>query len=68
MTGHEKKPEKRPLNLQYDTEQVILRDSAHAFLRDHYDYKTFGCITASDAAVLGREGQSKPAQLGELTP
>jgi hypothetical protein len=25
MTGHEKKPEKRPLNFQHDTEQVKLR-------------------------------------------
>jgi len=65
MTGHEKKPEKRPLNLQYDTEQVILRDSAHAFLRDHYDYKTFRRIAASEAG-MSPELWRQFAQLGWL--
>jgi len=65
MTGHEKKPEKRPLNLQYDTEQVILRDSAHAFLRDHYDYKTHRRIAASDAG-MSPELWREFAQLGWL--
>lgn len=65
MTGHEKKPEKRPLNLQYDTEQVILRDSANAFLRDHYDYKTHRRIAASDAG-MSPELWREFAQLGWL--
>jgi hypothetical protein len=65
MTGHEKKPEKRPLNLQYDTEQVILRDSAHAFLRDHYDYKAHRRIAASDAG-MSPEIWREFAQLGWL--
>lgn len=65
MTGHEKKPEKRPLNLQYDTEQSILRDSAHAFLRDHYDYKTHRRIAASDTG-MSPELWREFAQLGWL--
>jgi hypothetical protein len=65
MTGHEKKPEKRPLNLQYDTEQVILRDSANAFLRDHYDYKTHRRLAASDAG-MSPELWREFAQLGWL--
>jgi alkylation response protein AidB-like acyl-CoA dehydrogenase len=65
MTGHEKKPEKRPLNLQYDTEQVILRDSAHAFLRDHHDYKTYRRIAASEAG-MSPELWREFAQLGWL--
>ena len=53
------------MNLQYDTEQIILRDSAQAFLRDHYDYKTYRRIAASEAGMspdLWREF----AQLGWL--
>jgi alkylation response protein AidB-like acyl-CoA dehydrogenase len=65
MIGHEKKPEKRPLNLQYDTEQVILRDSANAFLRDHYDYKTHRRLAASDAG-MSPELWREFAQLGWL--
>jgi alkylation response protein AidB-like acyl-CoA dehydrogenase len=37
------------LNLQYDTEQTILRDTAESFLREHYDYNVHRRIVASDA-------------------
>lgn len=53
------------MNLQYDTEQVILRDTAESFLREHYDYDTYRRVVASDEgwnAELWREF----AQLGWL--
>jgi alkylation response protein AidB-like acyl-CoA dehydrogenase len=53
------------LNLQCDTEQAILRDSAHAFLRDHYDYKAHRRIAASDAG-MSPELWREFAQLGWL--
>jgi alkylation response protein AidB-like acyl-CoA dehydrogenase len=37
------------LNLQYDTEQTILRDTAESFLREHHDYNVHRHIVAGDA-------------------
>ena len=53
------------MNLQYDTEQIILRDTAESFLRQHYGYDTYRRVVASDegwSAELWREF----AQLGWL--
>ena len=53
------------MNLQYDTEQIILRDTAESFLRQHYGYDTYRRVVASDegwSAGLWREF----AQLGWL--
>ena len=53
------------MNLQYDTEQIILRDTAESFLREHYDYDTYRRSVASDegwSAELWHEF----AQLGWL--
>jgi alkylation response protein AidB-like acyl-CoA dehydrogenase len=53
------------LDLQYDTEQIILRDSADNFLRDHYDYKTHQRIAASETG-FSPEVWSEFARLGWL--
>jgi alkylation response protein AidB-like acyl-CoA dehydrogenase len=37
------------MDLSYDTEQTILRDSAEKFLSGRYDYRTFQKISASEA-------------------
>jgi alkylation response protein AidB-like acyl-CoA dehydrogenase len=37
------------VDLRYDTEQVILRDSADKFLGERYDYRTFQKIADSEA-------------------
>ena len=37
------------MDLRYDTEQVILRDSADKFLGERYDYRTFQKIADSEA-------------------
>jgi hypothetical protein len=37
------------VDLRYDTEHVILRDSAEKFLGEHYDYRTFQKIADSEA-------------------
>jgi alkylation response protein AidB-like acyl-CoA dehydrogenase len=53
------------LNLQFDTEQIILRDTAESFLHERYDYDTYQRVVASDegwSAELWREF----AQLGWL--
>ena len=53
------------MNLQYDTEQIILRDTAESFLRQHYGYDTYRRVVASDegwSPELWREF----AQLGWL--
>jgi alkylation response protein AidB-like acyl-CoA dehydrogenase len=53
------------LDLQYDTEQIILRDSVENFLRDHYDYKTYQRIAASETG-FSHEVWSEFARLGWL--
>jgi alkylation response protein AidB-like acyl-CoA dehydrogenase len=37
------------VDLQHDTEQIILRDSAEKFLAERYDYRTFQKIADSEA-------------------
>jgi alkylation response protein AidB-like acyl-CoA dehydrogenase len=53
------------LNLQYDTEQIILRDTAESFLREHYTYDTYRRIVASEDG-WSRELWDEFAQLGWL--
>src|SRR4051794_19192421 len=40
---------RRGVALQYDTEHVMLRDSAEKLLAERYDYRTFQKIADSDA-------------------
>jgi alkylation response protein AidB-like acyl-CoA dehydrogenase len=53
------------VDLRYDTEHVILRDSAEKFLAERYDYRTFQKIAASEAG-FSREIWAEFAQLGWL--
>lgn len=53
------------MDLRYDTEHVILRDSAEKFLAERYDYRTFQEIAASEAG-FSRELWAEFAQLGWL--
>jgi alkylation response protein AidB-like acyl-CoA dehydrogenase len=53
------------VDLRYDTEHVILRDSAEKFLAERYDYRTFQEIAASEAG-FSRELWAEFAQLGWL--
>jgi alkylation response protein AidB-like acyl-CoA dehydrogenase len=53
------------LNLQYDTEQIILRDTAEGFLREHYNYDTYRRIVASEDG-WSRELWDEFARLGWL--
>ncbi len=53
------------MDLQYDAEQTILRDTAENFLRDRYDYKTYQRAVASDAG-WSRELWGEFARLGWL--
>jgi alkylation response protein AidB-like acyl-CoA dehydrogenase len=53
------------LDLQYDAEQTILRDTAENFLRDRHDYKTYQRAVASDAG-WSRELWGEFARLGWL--
>jgi alkylation response protein AidB-like acyl-CoA dehydrogenase len=53
------------VDLRYDTEQVILRDSAEKFLGGRYDYRTFQRIADSEAG-WSRELWSELAELGWL--
>jgi alkylation response protein AidB-like acyl-CoA dehydrogenase len=53
------------VDLRYDTEHVILRDSAEKFLAERYDYRTFQEIAASEAG-FSREIWAEFAQLGWL--
>jgi alkylation response protein AidB-like acyl-CoA dehydrogenase len=53
------------LNLQYDTEQIILRDTADSFLRAAYDFKTHRRIVTSDTG-WSREIWEEFAKLGWL--
>src|SRR5262245_40081754 len=52
-TGHDEKSGENALDLQYSTEQIILRDTAENFLRDHYDYKSY------QRAITGEPGFSE---------
>src|SRR5262245_64473066 len=52
-TGHDEKSGENALDLQYSTEQIILRDTAESFLRDHYDYKSY------QRAIVGESGFSQ---------
>jgi alkylation response protein AidB-like acyl-CoA dehydrogenase len=56
---------KDAVDLHYDTEHVILRDSAEKFLAERYDYRTFQEIAASEAGFR-RELWAEFAQLGWL--
>jgi alkylation response protein AidB-like acyl-CoA dehydrogenase len=53
------------VDLRYDTEQTILRDSAEKFLGGRYDYRTFQKIADSEAG-WSRELWSELAELGWL--
>jgi alkylation response protein AidB-like acyl-CoA dehydrogenase len=53
------------VNLQYDTEHAILRDSAEKFLAERYDYRTFQKIAGSEAG-WSREIWAELATLGWL--
>lgn len=53
------------MDLRYDTEHVILRDSAEKFLGERYDYRTFQKIAASEAG-FDRELWAAFAELGWL--
>ena len=53
------------MNLQYDTEQIILRDTAQSFLRKHYSYDTYRRIVASEDG-WSRELWDEFARLGWL--
>ena len=53
------------MNLQYDTEQIILRDTAEGFLREHYNYDTYRRIVASEDG-WSRELWDEFARLGWL--
>jgi alkylation response protein AidB-like acyl-CoA dehydrogenase len=53
------------LDLQYDAEQIILRDTVESFLSDHYDYATYRRIVASETG-WSRELWGEFARLGWL--
>ena len=53
------------MDLQYDAEQTILRDTAEGFLHDRYDHKTYQRAVASDTG-WSRELWREFAQLGWL--
>jgi alkylation response protein AidB-like acyl-CoA dehydrogenase len=53
------------VDLGYDTEQVILRESAERFLAERYDYATFRRISESEAG-FSREIWNELAGLGWL--
>jgi alkylation response protein AidB-like acyl-CoA dehydrogenase len=53
------------VNLQFDTEHLILRDSAEKFLAERYPYRTFLDIAASEEG-FSREIWSEFASLGWL--
>lgn len=53
------------MDLRYDTEHVILRDSAEKFLGERYDYRTHQEIAASEAG-FSRELWGEFAKLGWL--
>ena len=53
------------MDLQYDTEQTILRDSAEKFLAGRYDYRTFQ-KTADSEAGWNQDFWSEIAELGWL--
>lgn len=53
------------MDLSYDTEQTILRDSAEKFLSGRYDYRTFQKISASNAG-WSPEVWAEFAELGWL--
>jgi alkylation response protein AidB-like acyl-CoA dehydrogenase len=61
----ERGPGEDAVDLRYDTEHVILRDSAEKFLAERYDYRTFQEIAASEAG-FSREIWAEFAQLGWL--
>lgn len=61
----ERGPGEDAVDLRYDTEHVILRDSAEKFLAERYDYRTFQEIAASEAG-FSRELWAEFAQLGWL--
>jgi alkylation response protein AidB-like acyl-CoA dehydrogenase len=58
-------PGEDAVDLRYDTEHVILRDSAEKFLAERYDYRAFQEIAASEAG-FSRELWAEFAQLGWL--
>jgi alkylation response protein AidB-like acyl-CoA dehydrogenase len=58
-------PGKVTVDLQYDTEQLILRESAEKFLASHYGYSVFRKIAESEAG-FSREMWSEFAGLGWL--
>ena len=53
------------MDLRYDTEHVLLRDSAEKFLGERYDYRTFQKIAASEPG-FSREIWTEFARLGWL--
>ena len=55
----------RAVDLRYDSEHVLLRDSAEKFLGERYDYRTFQKIAASEAG-FSREIWADFAKLGWL--
>jgi alkylation response protein AidB-like acyl-CoA dehydrogenase len=55
----------RAVDLRYDSEHVLLRESAEKFLGERYDYRTFQKIAASEAG-FSREIWTEFAKLGWL--
>jgi alkylation response protein AidB-like acyl-CoA dehydrogenase len=53
------------MDLRYDSEHVLLRESAEKFLGERYDYRTFQRIAASEAG-FSREIWAEFAKLGWL--
>jgi alkylation response protein AidB-like acyl-CoA dehydrogenase len=58
-------PEMTAVDLRYDTEHELLRDSAEKFLAERYDYRTFQRISQSDPG-WSREIWADFANLGWL--
>jgi hypothetical protein len=56
---------KDAVDLRYETEHVLLRDSAEKLLHERYDYRTFQNIAASEAG-FSRELWEEFARLGWL--